>query len=79
MTWNGRPNPSKRQLRATHWTGRELAEVLGCNPRTVWQLGRTGALPAIRLGGPRGPWRYPRDAIRAALSRGLLRLPSRTD
>lgn len=72
-TWTNR---STRKLRPTHWTGSELAEVLGCSPKLVRKMAAEGALPAIRLGGERGHWRYPIAAVKELIRRGHVKLPS---
>ncbi|MBE7465362.1 MAG: helix-turn-helix domain-containing protein [Planctomycetes bacterium] len=45
---------------------REVAEILGVHPRTVWRYARSGAIPSYRL--PSGYHRIPRvyvEALRA--------------
>jgi excisionase family DNA binding protein len=41
-----------------------LAELLGCNRKTVYDLVRSGAIPAMRLG---ADYRYDLDRVLAAL------------
>lgn len=47
----------------------QVAEILGCSPRTVQEKARAGVLPAIKYG---DDWRYPREALLRALNEQAL-------
>ena len=44
-------------------TTREVADLLKVKPGTVLEYRKAGRLSAIRLGGPRGPWRFLSDSV----------------
>jgi excisionase family DNA binding protein len=49
-----------------HYSGREVAELLGVNYETVLQLAQTGELPSLRVGRLR---RFSESAVKTYISR----------
>lgn len=49
----------------SHYTGRQLAELLAVNPETIRRAAASGALRSVRVGSER---RYPESAVKEWLT-----------
>lgn len=58
-----------------HYSGKELAELLSCNPETIRRAAARGDLPSVRVGSDR---RYPESSVQAWLTRNAAASVHRT-